>query len=177
MARQSNLLRDNVRSADPKAALEGDNNVLSLSRSPPSDHGTTALNLVYQAAEIFSEMEEQAREIEARAQSLCQSAADRLKLAERRIEVAEQARRELINDAECKLQDASRALKQAEKRIVAAEDRETALEFRAQAAEAQLRDAKQALLLVEDAIRKRLLSANPTNLEHSPRFAPIAAVG
>jgi hypothetical protein len=46
MARQSNLLRDNVRSVDPKAALEGDNNVLSLSRSPPSDHGTTALNLV-----------------------------------------------------------------------------------------------------------------------------------
>ena len=68
-------------------------------------------------------------------------------------------------------------MKQAEKRIVAAEARVTALEFRARAAEAQLRDAKRALLLVEDAIRKRLLNANPTNLETSPRFAPIAAVG
>jgi hypothetical protein len=44
---------------------------------------------------------------------------------------AERARREVINDAECKLQDASRALRQAEKRIVASEDQVTALEFRA----------------------------------------------
>jgi hypothetical protein len=42
---------------------------------------------------------------------------------------------------------------------VAAEDQVTALEFRAQAAEAQFHEAKQALLLVEDAIRKRLLNA------------------
>ena len=166
MARQSNLMRDDVPSMDPKAALAG-NNVLSFFRSSPSDHATTALNLVYQAAEMFSEMEERAREIKSRAQSLCQSAAERLKLAERRVEVAEQARREVINDAECKLQDASRALKQAEKRIVTSEDRATALEFRAQAAETQLRDAKQALLLVEDAIRKRLLNASPMNYEQT----------
>jgi hypothetical protein len=60
---------------------------------------------------------------------------------------------------ECKLQDASKALRQAQTRIVAAEDQVTALEFRAQAAEAQFHEAKQALLLVEDAIRKRLLNA------------------
>ena len=81
-----------------------------------------------------------------------------MQLAEKRIEVVERTRREAINDAECKLQDASRALQQAQARIVAAEDQVTALEFRAQAAEAQLRDASQALLLIEDTIRKRLLS-------------------
>ena len=145
---------------DARVSFKGRDNVLSSARSTPSQLGTTALNLVYQAAEVFSGMEEQAREIEARAQSLCKGAADRLKFAENRIEVAERERRNVIIDAECKLQDASKALKQAQARIVAAEDQVTALEFRAQAAEAQLREAKQALLLVEDAIRKRLLGNN-----------------
>ena len=108
-----------------------EDNVLGFTRSPPSNHGATALNLVYQAAEVFRDMEEHAREIETRAQSLCKSAVDRLKLAEMRTEEAERSRREVINDAERKLQDASRALGQAEKRIVASEDQVTALEFRA----------------------------------------------
>ena len=52
--------------------------------------------------------------IEARAQSLCNRAVERLKLAEKRIEAAERARREIIHEADCKLQDASRALNEAE---------------------------------------------------------------
>jgi hypothetical protein len=157
---------------DAKSSFSRDENVLSFTRSPQSDHGATALNLVYQAAEVFSDMEEHARETEARAQSLCKSAVDRLQLAEKRIEVAERARREVTNDAECKLQDASRALRQAQKRIVAAEDQVTALEFRAQAAEAQLRETKQALLLVEEAIRTRLLSANSATVGNESTSAP-----
>jgi len=170
MAHQVSLQWEQTRNCrDGDSSLE--DNVLSFNRSPPSNHGTTALNLVYQAAEVFSDMEEHAREIETRAQSLCKSAADRLKLAEKRVEVAERARREVINNAECKLQDASRALRQAEKRIVASEDQVTALEFRAQAAEAQLRDAKQALVLVEEAIRKRLLSPNTVNVRQQHALA------
>jgi hypothetical protein len=61
--------------------------------------------------------------------------------------------------AGCKLQDASKALKQAQARTAAAEDQAAVLEFRAQAAE--LREATQGLLLVEEAIRRRLLGANP----------------
>ena len=129
-------------------------NVLSFVRPSAPDCGTTALNLVYQAAEIFSSMEEHARETEARAQSLCQSAVERLKGAER-------ARLEIINEADCKLQEAARALKDAQSRIVAAEDKLTAVEFRAQAAELEAREAKQALALVEEAIRRRLLCASP----------------
>jgi hypothetical protein len=138
-----------------------DENVLSFARSSAPDCGAAALNLVYQAAEVFSGMQDHARETEARAQSLCKSAVERLKLAEKRIEAAERARREIINEADCRLQDASRALKQAQTRIEVAEDRLTAVEFRAQAAEAEARETKQALALVEEAIRRRLLCASP----------------
>jgi chromosome condensin MukBEF complex kleisin-like MukF subunit len=144
-----------------RATIGGDENVLSFARSSAPDCGATALNLVYQAAEVFSSMEDHARETEARAQSLCKSAVERLELAEKRIEAADRARREIINEADCKLQEASRALKQAQSRIEAAEDQLTAVEFRAQAAEAEAREAKQTLALVEEAIRRRLLCASP----------------
>jgi chromosome condensin MukBEF complex kleisin-like MukF subunit len=154
-----------------RASVGRGENVLSFARPSVPDRGATALNLVYQAAEVFSDMEDHAREIEARAHSLCKSAAERLKHAEKRIEAGERAQRELITEAECKLQDASRALKQAQSRIEAAEDKLTAVEFRAQVAEAEAREAKQALALVEEAIRRRLLCANP---EADARFGALA---
>jgi chromosome segregation ATPase len=154
-----------------RASIGRDENVLSLARPSVPDSGATALNLVYRAAEVFRGMEDRAQETETRAQSLCRSAAERLKHAEQRIEAGERARRELITEAECKLQDASRALKQAQSRLEAAEDRLTAVEFRAQAAEAEAHEAKQALALVEEAIRRRLLCANP---EADSRLGAVA---
>ena len=130
----------------------------SVGRPLAPDLGTTALNLVYQAAEVFSSMEDHARETEARAHSICKSAAESLNLAEKRIEAAERARRE----ADCKLLETSRALEQAQSRIEAAEDRLTAVEFRAQAAEAESREARKALALIEETIRRRLLRAAST---------------
>ena len=62
---------------------------------------------------------------------------------------------------DCELLETSRALKQAQSRIEAAEDKLAALEFRAQAAEAEAREAKKALALIEEAIRTRLLRASP----------------
>ena len=144
-----------------RATIGGDENVLNFARSSAPNCGAAALNLVHQAVEIFSSMEDHARETEARAQSLCKSAVERLKLAEKRIETAERERREVINEADWKMQDASKALKHAQLRIVAAEDQLTAMEFRAQAAEAEAREAKEALALVEEAIRRRLLCASP----------------
>jgi hypothetical protein len=138
-----------------------DNNVLSFPLPLISDAGATALDLVYQAADLFRGMEERARETEARAQSLCKCATEKLRRAEMRAEAAEQAQRELIISAEHKLQDASRALEQAQSRIEVQQDRLTAVEFRAEAAEAEAREAKQALALVEEAIRRRLLYTNP----------------
>jgi len=143
-----------------RSSVSRDENVLSFARSSAPDCGATALNLVHQAAEVFSSMEDHARDTEARAQSLCKSAAERLKLAEKRTEAAERERWQTINEVDSKLQDASRALKQAQSRLAANEDRLTAVEFRAQAAEAEAREAKQALALVEEAIRRRLLCAS-----------------
>jgi hypothetical protein len=146
------------------APFSSEDSLLSFTRSLPSDHGRTVLNLVLQAAELFSGMEEQVRATDARAQSVCKSAVERAQIAERRLEVAETARREVINEAERKLQDASKALTNAEAHIAAAEDKVTAFEFRAQSAEAQLHEAKQELLKVEEAIRERLLREKPRSI-------------
>jgi hypothetical protein len=143
-----------------RASVGKDGNVLNVPRPLVSGAGAAALDLVYQAAEVFRGMEEHARETEVRAQALCRSAEERLRLAEMRAEAAEQAQRELIINAEHKLQEASRALEQAQSRIEAQQDQVTAIEFRAEAAEVEAREAKQALALVEEAIRKRLLCAN-----------------
>jgi hypothetical protein len=105
-------------------------------------------------------MEQHASETEARAQSLCTSAMERVRRADQRAEAAEYAQRTFMIDAEGKLRDASRALGQAQSRLQAEGDRLTAMEFRAQAAEAEAREVKQALALVEEAIRRRLLCAS-----------------
>jgi hypothetical protein len=130
--------------------------------SSPKHLGTNALNLVYQAAEVFSGIEERARETESHARSLCKSAAERLQLAERRTQAAESTLNDVMKSTDRRLHDASKAIEQAQAEIKAAEDRAAAFEFRAQAAEAQLCNAKQALFLVEECIRQRLLSANCT---------------
>jgi septal ring factor EnvC (AmiA/AmiB activator) len=143
-----------------RASVGRNENVLGFGSSAP-DCGATALNLAYQAAEVFSSMEDHVRETEARAQSRCKSAAERLKLAKKRTETAKRERRKIIIEVDCKLQDASSALKQAQSRLAASEDHLTALEFRAQAAEAEAREAEQALALVAEAIRRRLLCASP----------------
>jgi protein subunit release factor A len=78
-----------------------------------------------------------------------------------RAEAAERAQRELIVAAERNLQHACRALEQAQSRIEAQKDKLTAVELRAEVAEAEARQAKEALALVEEAIRKRLLCTKP----------------
>jgi hypothetical protein len=52
-----------------------------------------ALDLVYQAAEIFSGIENNTQDMEARAQAICKSAAERVRLAEQRTEFAKNALR------------------------------------------------------------------------------------
>jgi hypothetical protein len=144
-----------------RASVGGDEDALSFPSPLAPDKGATALDLVYQAADVFRSMEKHARETEARAQSLCASALEGLRLAEMRAEAAERAQRELIVTAERKLQHACRALEQARSCIEAQQDKLTAVELRAEVAEADARQAKEALALVEEAIRKRLLCANP----------------
>jgi hypothetical protein len=144
-----------------RPAVRRSENVLNFVRPPVPAAGADALDLVYQAAEIFNSIENNAREIEARAHAMCKSAAERLKLAEQRTESAEHSLREVVAEADRKLADASRALTEIELRITAAEDMAIAAETRAQVAETEAREVKQTLALVEDAIRRRLLCASP----------------
>jgi hypothetical protein len=144
-----------------RASADRNENVLSFALPSAPESARTVLNLVYQAAKVFSSVEDHARETEARAQSLRRSAAERLKLAEERAEAVERERREMIEEVDFMLQDASRALTEAQSRCAAAEGQLTAMEFRAQAAEAEARRARETLALVEEAIRKRLLCATP----------------
>jgi len=134
---------------------------LSFVRPPAKAVGADALELVYQAADIFDGIEKNARQTEARAHAMCRSAAERLKQAEQRTESAEHSLREVVADADRKLADASRILTEIEQRIAAAEDKAVAAEIRAHVAEAEAREARQSLALVEDAIRRRLLCVSP----------------
>jgi hypothetical protein len=159
--RANQQLRDDIWDYRTKVSQSAppieDENVVSFAR-PPAKHGNpTALSLVQQAAELFEGIENQARETEARAQSLCKSAAQRLRLAEQQRDAAERARHDVVNEFNGKLEDVTQALQRAEQRIVAAEDHALAAEFRAQAAEAQLYKANQELAAIEHMIRQRLL--------------------
>ena len=158
--RANQQLRDDIwdyryKSAAPPAAEP--ENIVSLPAAAPKADGATALDLVHQAAEIFKGMENHTREIEARAQAVCDDLVEKLRVAEKQRDVAERGRREVVNELNGKLQDVSRALQQAQSRIVGAEERTVAAEYRAQAAEAKLYRANQELAAVEEAIRKRLL--------------------
>ena len=141
----------------PGSLPDEDENIVSFAQQRAKNQNPTALNLVQQAAELFEGMENQARETEARAQSLCKSAAQRLRLAEKQRDAAERARHDVVHELSAKLEDVTEALQRAQKRVVAAEDHALAAEFRAQAAEAQLYKANQELAAIEEMIRKRLL--------------------
>jgi len=160
--RANQQLRDDIWDYRYKSSTGEPENVLSFASSAPknpasNNPGPSALDLVHQAAEIFKGMENHARATEARAQSMCEGLAGKLRLAEKQRDTAERARREVVNELNGKLQDVSRALQQAQSRIVAAEERTVAAEFRAQAVEAKLKKANHELAAVEEAIRKRLL--------------------
>ena len=126
--------------------------------SAPEREASAALDLVYQAADAFRASQDRARETEAHAQHLCRQASEKLRQAEKRAETAERAYRELMVAVEQKLKDAHRALEQAQANLSVQMDKQVATEFRAQQAEAEAREAKRALELVEEAIRRRLLT-------------------
>ena len=126
---------DGQRSIDAK-------NVLEFPRGPRND-GQSALDLVYQAAKVVSELEDHAREMETRAQGLCRDALEKLRLAKRRAESAESG------------------LYLTESRISSVEAKLSAADLRAKKAETRARELDQALTLIEDAIRTRLLRTQP----------------
>ena len=95
------------------ASMRMDEKVLRLSRPSQHDTGAKALDLVYQAADVFRDIEERAQEFKVRA------------------EAAEQAQRELIVNAERRLQDVLTALEEANSRLATQQDQLIGVEYRA----------------------------------------------
>ena|SRR5437868_7980067 len=115
-------------------------NILSFRRAQPArDQSATVLELVDQAAEVVSGIEDHARQIEARAQFLVKSALEKLQLLESQVASAAQE------------------LRIAQSRLATAEDQLSTAEQRVETAEARERELEYALSRIEDAIRKRLL--------------------
>jgi hypothetical protein len=132
-----------ITDVDQEQESEDSENILNFPRARTdrrgNDGGQSALDLVYQAAEVVGDLQDQARQTETRAQNLCRSAVEKLRLAERRAEAAESA------------------LYVAESRISSAEAKLSAAELRAKNAETKARELDRALSLIEEAIRTRLL--------------------
>jgi ABC-type phosphate transport system auxiliary subunit len=140
-------LRECIQVSDHDEESEQDENVLAFPRNktePVGNDGQSAIDLVYKAAEVVSNVHDHARQMEIRAQTLCKNAIEKLRLAERRTEAAENA------------------LNIAESRIASAEARLAAAELRAKKAETRTRELDQALTLIEDAIRSKLLGESPS---------------
>ena len=137
-------LRECIQVTDQDQGPEQDENVFAFPRrsvEPVRNDGQSAIYLVYQAAEVVGNLQDHARQTEIRAQTLCRSALEKLRVAERRTEAAE------------------RALNIADSRVASAEARLSAAELRAKKAETWARELDQALTLIEEAIRTRLLGA------------------
>ena len=155
-------LRECIQVTDQDDGAEQEGAVLAFPKrpiDPVRNDGQSAIDLVYQAAEVVGNLQDRAREIESRAQTLCRAALEKLRLAERRTEAAENA------------------VNLAESRAASAEAKSSAAELRAKKAEAQARELDQALTLIEDAIRSKLLGESPAayGLEDARRRDPWQA--
>jgi chromosome segregation ATPase len=125
--------------------------------STPQDDGGSALELVYQAAEMIQGMTDRAGEAESRARWIVENALNKLEAAESRHQVEQMRQKDKLDEAAAELAEAGKMLKQLQARLAATEAELAATEARAHAAEARATEAKEALLRIEDAIRVHLL--------------------
>jgi DNA repair exonuclease SbcCD ATPase subunit len=129
----------------PALDTRGNRKVLSFRPPQPArDQSAAVLDLVDQAAEVVTGIEDHARQIEARAQFLVKSSLDKLQVLEGQVE------------------SAAEDLSVAQSRLVTAEAQLTSAEQRAERAETRGRELEYALSRIEDAIRKQLLGARVT---------------
>ena len=139
-------LKEVVEVTEQDQGAEQEETVLAFPRrrvDPGRNDGQSAIDLVYQAAEVVAKLQDQARQTEARAHALCKSAIEKFRLAEKRTEAAENA------------------LALAESRVASAEAKLSAAELRTKKAETMALELDRALKLIEDAIRTKLLGENP----------------
>lgn len=119
-----------------------------------------ALALVEQAAELFTRIEDEAREFEIRARAIAQGAIEKLQSAEDTIQTlrddnaAAEARIAQLHD---ELRELAEALKGTSARVEAAENQLSQLEMRARTAEARAEECENTLSRIEEAVRTKIL--------------------
>ena len=144
-------------------------NVVQFSADPTQQRISSALDLVSQVASIIRGLQQRAAETEARARALAESAVERLRQAETRINDAERARahaEDTMARISARLQERERELERTQAHIVAAENKLAAAEHQVRSAEARAIKAEKAVIQIDDAIRAQLLGLqrNPTNV-------------
>jgi chromosome segregation ATPase len=135
-------------------------NVVQFSADATQQRTSAALDLVSQVAKIIRGLQERAAETEARARTLAESALERLRQAETRVNDAETARahaQDAMGRLSARLQEAERELEHAQGRIVTAENKLAGAEHQVRSAEARAALAEKAVTQINDAIRAQLL--------------------
>jgi chromosome segregation ATPase len=143
-------------------ALSGDHaqNVVQFAADNTQQRTSSALDLVSQVASIIRGLQERAAETEARAKALAESALERLRQAETRINDAETARARAEDTTAklgAKLQEAGHELERTQARTVAMENKLADAEHQVRSAEARAAQAEKAVTQINDAIRAQLL--------------------
>src|ERR1700716_866395 len=78
-------LRECIQVTDQEQEPERDENVMAFPKrpiEPAKNDGQSAIDLVYQAAEVVGNLQAHARQTEIRAQTLCRSALEKLRFGE-----------------------------------------------------------------------------------------------
>jgi hypothetical protein len=158
-----NWLREHMRDELAKAPA-GDHaqNVVHFpaEAAPPRNSGSSALDLVAQAASVIRGIEERAVKTEVRARALAEAALEKLERAEIRISDAETARihaEDTLVRLGARLQEAERELARTQSRLAAAENRLAEAEYQLHGAEARATQADRAVVEIEDAIRAQIV--------------------
>jgi len=119
--------------------------------------GATAFALINQAAERIANIDEHAAERQAQADALVKQAIERLKIAHLKVQSADRFKTECT----IKIQDADKLLKRASSYIAAMEKELYIAKQRAKALEIRASEAENALMLLEEALRTRILERIP----------------
>jgi chromosome segregation ATPase len=143
-------------------------NVVQFSADTTQQHTSSALDLVSQVASIIRELQERAADTEARARALAESAIERLRQAETR-----------INDAETARARAEDTLVRLTARLQEAENKLAGAERQMRSAEARAMQAEKAVTQINDAIRAQLLGLqrNQTNVRAASTADPRSGRG
>ena len=164
--------KDQHRNETGRPGVDSSSGVIRLRRTPSSTEtpAETAIDLVYQAAEVLQGIENRAVETTTRAHDLARQATEQLQMAESRIRAlqsAQSAAEAALQEANNRADQAEQAVKTTEAQIADMANRVAAAEQRARNAETRAIEAEKTLIRIEDAIRSQLLARRSSAMNRS----------